>query len=145
VFSSFFKKIFNWAQSRSLWVLHVHHGCCADEVMNVCGPRYDIERFGCVMVTDPTQADVLLVSGCVSFKAAPYLKSLYDQMRSPKFVMAMGSCACSGGFFAESSSHLILPGIHQLIPVDVFVSGCPPRPEAIMNGLLALQGKICGE
>jgi NADH-quinone oxidoreductase B subunit len=108
------------------------------------GPRYDVERFGCQMVTDAAQADVLMISGCISIKAAPYLREVYDQMRSPKWVIAIGSCANSGGFFADGFNDQVVKGATEVVPVDVFISGCPPRPEAIMNGILALQEKIYG-
>jgi NADH-quinone oxidoreductase subunit B len=140
---SIFDTIFNWAQAHSLWAVSIHGGCCADEVLSATGARYDIERFGCHLHIDPTQADLLIVSGVVSLKAAASLKELYEQMPHPKYVIAVGACACSGGVFADSENPFILEGVGAIIPVDVFIPGCPPRPEAIMNGLIALQEKIC--
>jgi len=133
-----------WARSRSLWYVSTGAGCCADEVLDSMGARYDLERFGCLPQVDPRQADLLIISGMVSYKAAPHLRALYDNMLSPKYVLAVGSCASCGGPFAPEFSYSVVPGADQVIPVDVYVPGCPPRPEAIMNGLIALQEKICG-
>ncbi len=109
------------------------------------GCRYDLERFGCLPQVDPRQADLLIICGMVSYKIAPYLKELYDEMLAPKYVLAVGACANCGGPFSAESSYSVVPGVNQVIPVDVFVPGCPPRPEAIMNGLIALQEKISGQ
>jgi NADH-quinone oxidoreductase subunit B len=109
------------------------------------GCRYDLERFGCLPQVDPRQADLLIVCGMVSYKAAPHLKSLYDAMLNPKYVLAVGACANCGGPFSPEFSYSAVPGVDQVIPVDVYVPGCPPRPEAIMNGLIALQEKISGQ
>jgi NADH-quinone oxidoreductase subunit B len=137
-------RLLKWARSQSLWYLPVSGGCCADEVLNSMGSRYDLERFGCVPQVDARQADLLIVSGAVSYKAAPHLKKLYDSMLSPKYVIAVGSCANCGGVFSPESSYSVVPGLDKIIPVDVYVPGCPPRPESIMNGLIALQDKISG-
>lgn len=137
-------KVLAWARSQSLWYVSTGSGCCADEVLNAFGSRYDLERFGCLPQVDPRQADLLIVSGAVSYKAAPYLKDLYDRMLSPKYVMAIGSCANCGGMFAPSCSYSTVAGADRVVPVDVYVPGCPPRPESIMNGLIALQEKISG-
>lgn len=137
-------KALSWARSQSLWYISTGSGCCADEILNAMGARYDLERFGCVPLVDPRQADLLIVSGIVSKRAAPYLRELYDSMLSPKYVLAIGACASCGGLFGPDYSYSTLPGANGLIPVDVFVPGCPPRPEAIMNGLIALQEKIRG-
>jgi NADH-quinone oxidoreductase subunit B len=109
------------------------------------GSRYDLERFGCLPQVDPRQADLLIVSGMVSYKAAPHLKNLYETMLSPKYVLALGACANCGGPFSPKLSYSVVGGVDQVIPVDVYVPGCPPRPEAIMNGLIALQEKISGQ
>ncbi len=109
------------------------------------GCRYDLERFGCLPQVDPRQADLLIVCGMVSYKAMPYLLDFYDKMLSPKYVLAVGSCASSGGPFSPDLSYSVVPGVNAVIPVDVYVPGCPPRPEAVMNGLIALQEKICGQ
>lgn len=138
------ERVMSWARSRSLWYISTGSGCCADEVLNAAGCRYDIERFGCLPQVDPRQADLLIVNGIVSYKAAPHLLALYDQMLSPKYVMAIGACACSGGAFGPESSYAAMAGVDRLIPVDVYVPGCPPRPEAIMDGLINLQRKIHG-
>src|SRR4051794_36233270 len=138
-------KVLNWARSRSLWYISTGTGCCADEVLDTMGCRYDLERFGCLPQVDPRQADLLIVCGMVSYKAAPYLKNLYNSMLTPKYVLAVGSCANCGGPFSPEFSYSVVPGVDRVIPVDVYVPGCPPRPEAIMNGLIALQEKICGQ
>ena len=134
-----------WAQSRSLWYVSTGSGCCADEILNLLGSRYDIERFGCLPQVDPRQADLLIISGVVSYKAMSHLKKLYDSMLSPKYVLAVGACANCGGPFSPDFSYSAVPGVDRFIPVDVYVPGCPPRPEAIMNGLIALQEKISGK
>ena len=134
-----------WARGASLWYTTTGGGCCADEVMNALGCRYDLERFGCLPQLDPRQADLLIVSGMVSRKAAPYLREVYDQMLAPKYVIAVGSCANCGGAFGSEFSDSVISGVDQLVPVDVYIAGCPPRPEAIMNGLIALQEKISGK
>lgn len=145
IYASTVGRMLKWAQSSSLWYLPVSTGCCADEVLSAMGSRYDLERFGCVPQVDPKQADLLIISGMVSYKAAPQLKLLYDSMLSPKYVLAIGSCANCGGLFGPEYSYSTVPGVDNLIPVDVYVPGCPPRPEAIMNGLIALQEKIRGK
>jgi NADH-quinone oxidoreductase subunit B len=138
-------RVLQWARSRSLWYISTGTGCCADEVLNTMGGRYDLERFGCVPQVDPRQADLLIILGMVSYKAVPYLKNLYDSMLSPKYVLAIGACANCGGPFSSEFSYSAVPGADRVIPVDVYVPGCPPRPEAIMNGLIALQEKISGQ
>jgi NADH-quinone oxidoreductase subunit B len=138
-------KILNWAKSNSLWYISTGVGCCADEVLNSMGCRYDLERFGCLPQVDPRHADLLIISGMVSHKSAPYLRELYDSMLNPKYVLAIGACANSGGLFSPEFSYSVVPGANQIVPVDVYVPGCPPRPEAVMNGLIALQEKICGQ
>ena len=138
-------KVLQWARSRSLWYITTGSGCCADEVLDTMGCRYDMERFGCLPQVDPRQADLLIVSGMVSYKTAPHLKQLYDAMLTPKYVLAVGACANCGGAFSPQYSYSVVPGVDKVVPVDVYVPGCPPRPEAIMNGLIALQEKICGK
>jgi NADH-quinone oxidoreductase subunit B len=137
-------RVMSWARSSSLWYMNANGGCCADEVMDALGARYDLERFGCLPQADPRQADLMIVTGMVSYRIAPYLKALHDQMLPPKYVLAIGSCASCGGAFAPEYSYSVVPGAQRILPVDVFVPGCPPRPEAIMNGLIALQEKIRG-
>ncbi|HUP56096.1 MAG TPA: NADH-quinone oxidoreductase subunit NuoB [Bdellovibrionota bacterium] len=137
--------VLKWATSHSLWYSATGGGCCADELLNTVGARYDLERFGCLSQVDPRQSDLLIVSGMVSYKAAPYLKAVYEQMLAPKYVLSLGSCANCGGPFSPDTSYSVVPGVDQILPVDVYVAGCPPRPEAIMNGLIALQEKIRGK
>lgn len=137
--------LLKWARASSLWYITTGTGCCADEVLNTSGCRYDLERFGCLSQVDPRQADLLIVSGVVSNKAAPHLRAIYDAMLFPKYVLAVGSCVGCGGVFACEQNYSVIPGLDRIIPVDVYVSGCPPRPEAIMNGLITLKGKICGQ
>jgi NADH-quinone oxidoreductase subunit B len=143
-YASTLGRALSWARASSLWYLNVPGGCCADEVLESAGCRYDLERFGCVPQVDPRQADLLVVTGMVSYKAAPELRALYDAMPDPKYVLAVGACANCGGTFAPEYSYAAAPGIDRIIPVDVYVPGCPPRPEAIMNGLIILQEKIRG-
>ncbi|MBC7691270.1 MAG: NADH-quinone oxidoreductase subunit NuoB [Methylotenera sp.] len=143
-FSSTLSKAIEWARAGSLWYVSVGSGCCGDEVMETVGCRYDLERFGCVPQVNPEQADLLIVSGITSYKAAPHLRALYDAMLSPKYVLAVGACASCGGAFSPESSYSVVAGVDKIIPVDVYVPGCPPRPEAIMNGLITLQEKIRG-
>lgn len=138
------EKALGWAKAGSLWYFSTGGGCCADELFETESCRYDLERFGCLPQVDPRQADLLIVSGMISYKAAEELKKVYDQMLSPKYVIALGACACSGGLFSGKTGYSVLPGAHELFSVDVFVPGCPPRPEALMNGIITLQEKICG-
>lgn len=135
-------RVLDWAKASSLWFVASGSGCCADELLQTMSARYDSERFGAMPQVDPRQADLLIVSGAISYKAAAELRKVYDQMLSPKYVMAIGSCANCGGLFGSETSYAVVQGADRLLPVDVYVPGCPPRPEAIMNGLLALQEKI---
>ncbi len=135
-------QVVSWAQANSLWYLSVASGCCADEMLNVLGCRYDVERFGCLPQAEPKQADLLIISGAVTLQMRPHLKAAYESMLFPKSVMAVGACACSGGIFPPEVSYSVVFGVDEILPVDVYVPGCPPRPEAIMNGILKLQEKI---
>ncbi len=137
-------KFLNWARSQSLWYISTGPGCCADEVLESLGCRYDLERFGCLPQVDPSHADLLIVSGMVSYKSMPHLRAVYEAMLEPRYVLAVGACAACGGPFSPEFSYSTVPGVDRMIPVDVYVPGCPPRPEAIMNGLIALQEKIRG-
>ena len=135
--------VMNWAQRSSLWPLTFGLACCAIEMISAAGPRYDLARFGWeVFRASPRQADLIIVSGTVTNKMAPVVKKLYDQMADPKWVIAMGSCATCGGVFQTYS---VVPGVSHIIPVDVYIPGCPPRPEALIHGIMTLQMKIDGQ
>ncbi|MFI5171603.1 MAG: NADH-quinone oxidoreductase subunit B [Chitinophagales bacterium] len=134
--------VINWARSNSLWPLVFGTSCCAIEMMSTASAKYDWSRFGFeVARATPRQADVIIISGTIVNKMAPVLKRLYDQMPDPKYVIAMGACATSGGpFFYNTYS--VVKGADHVIPVDVYVAGCPPRPEALLHALISLQHKI---
>jgi len=130
----------NLARANSVWYLLMGLACCSIELMQTGGPRADIDRFGSLFRATPRQSDLMIVAGTVTLKMAPRLRRLYDQMADPKYVIAMGSCANCGGPFTHSYS--VLKGVDKIIPVDVYLPGCPPRPEALTEALIKIQDKI---
>jgi NADH-quinone oxidoreductase subunit B len=134
------EKAVAWAQTKSMWPDTFGLACCAIEMMSIVSARYDIARFGMeAFRASPRQADLLIVSGRVSHKMSPPLRQVYDQMLEPKWVIAMGACASSGGMF---NNYAVLQGVDRIVPVDIHVPGCPPRPEALMEGIVRLHEKV---
>ncbi len=134
-------KLFNWARLSSLWPMTFGLACCAIEMMATGASRFDLDRFGIMFRASPRQSDVMIVAGTVTLKMATRLKLLYEQMPEPKYVISMGSCATCGGPYWNHGYH-VLKGVDKIVPVDVYVPGCPPRPEALIDGLLELREKI---
>jgi NADH-quinone oxidoreductase subunit B len=138
-----FDKIEEWAQTRSFWPLPFGTACCAIEFMGVVSSHYDVARFGYEVVRfSPRQSDILIVAGTITDKMGPVLKKIYDQMPDPKWVISMGACACSGGFYR---AYHVMQGIDEIIPVDVYVPGCPPSPEGLIYGILQLKERVTRE
>jgi NADH-quinone oxidoreductase subunit B len=133
----------NWSRVRSMWPLLSGLACCAIEMMSAQAANYDLSRFGMeLMRPSPRQSDLLIVAGRVTRKMAPVLRRLYDQMPYPKWVISMGDCASCGGVF---NNYAIVQGVDEILPVDVYVAGCPPRPEALIHGIMTLHEKVKGE
>ena len=136
------QKMMSWAFASGLRFYIARGACCADEWSQVMACRYDLERFGARLESDPRSCDLLVVSGAFNQKSAEALKAVYRQMAEPRYVLAVGTCACTGGVFSPQRGGVALAGIESVLPVDVFVPGCPPRPEAILDGWMAIQKKI---
>jgi NADH-quinone oxidoreductase B subunit len=136
--------LLNWSRSSSMWPIQFGLACCAIEMMATGAAHYDLDRFGIFFRATPRQADVMIISGTVTLKMAERIRILYDQMAEPRYVLSMGSCATCGGPYWEHGYN-VLKGVDRVIPVDVYIPGCPPRPEALLDGILKLQEKIRSE
>ncbi len=136
--------LLNWAKSQSLWPMGFGLACCAIEMMATNASNYDLDRIGVFPRPSPRQSDVIIISGTVTFKMAERIKRLYEQMPEPRYVISMGSCSNCGGPYWEHGYHVV-KGVDRIIPVDVYIPGCPPRPEALIGGIVMLQEKIMKE
>lgn len=136
-------KVLTWGRESSLWYMLFGLACCAIEMMAAGAARFDLDRFGMMFRATPRQSDLMIVAGTVTLKMAPRVRRLWEQMAEPRYVIAMGSCANAGGPFADS--YAVLKGVDKIIPVDVYIPGCPPRPEALINGVMELRKKMRAE
>ncbi|UOF94572.1 MAG: NADH-quinone oxidoreductase subunit B [Bacteroides sp.] len=133
--------ILKWSRASSLWTMSFGLACCAIEMMGAFASKYDLDRFGSFTRSSPRQSDLIIISGTVTFKMMEPIKNLYNQMPSPKYVISMGSCSNCGGPYFNYGYH-VLKGVNKIIPVDIYVQGCPPRPEALIDAIISLQKKI---
>ena len=140
VFTGQLQSIVNWARSNSIWYMTFGIACCAIEMMATGGPKYDFDRFGMIPRSSPRQSDLMIVAGTVTEKMAPRVKLLYEQMAEPRWVLALGGCASNGGPYHQGYN--VVDGVDKIVPVDIYVPGCPPRPEALLHGVMLLQEKL---
>ena len=141
IFLSTVSGMINWARRSSIWTTICFPACCAFEMISFQSSRFDASRFGMeILRASPRQADLMITAGTLTWKMAPQVRRIYDQMAEPKWVVAMGACGISGGIFR--SSYNVVPGYNRIVPIDVYIPGCPPRPETLLHGLMMLQSKI---